>query len=84
MEITALGRRIDGFDRDLRIVQAIFLGIVAVLALHYGIELGRNVRGLALGMGLYVAVSLANMALTVVYGKSNELPIIEQIGKHNL
>ena len=79
MEITALGRRIDGFDRDLRIVQAIFLGIVAVLALHYGIELSRNVRGLALGMGVFVAVSLANMALTVAYGKSNEPPILGEL-----
>jgi hypothetical protein len=79
MEITALGRRIDGFDRDLRIVQATFLGIVAVLAVHYGIELSKNVRGLALGMGLFVAVSLVGMALTVAYGKSYEPPILGKL-----
>jgi hypothetical protein len=67
IEITALGRRIDGFERDLRIVQAIFLGIVAVLAVHYGIELGKNVRGLALGMGFFISVCIVNMALRVVF-----------------
>ena len=32
----------DRFERDLRIVQAIFLFIVAVVVLHYGIELGKT------------------------------------------
>ncbi len=68
MEITSLGRRIDGFDRDLRIVQAIFLGIVAALAMHYGIELGKNTRGVALGMGFYVSVCILNMAFSVALG----------------
>jgi hypothetical protein len=79
MEVTALGRRVDGFDRDLRIVQAIFLGIVAVLAVHYGIELSKNVRGLAVGMGLFVAVTLVTMALSVVYGKSYKPVILGEL-----
>lgn len=69
IEITALGRRVDGFDRDLRIVQAIFLGMIAALALHYGIGLGKNVRGLMLGMGFYVSVCIVNMALSVAFGE---------------
>jgi Na+-transporting NADH:ubiquinone oxidoreductase subunit NqrE len=68
IEITALGRRVDGFERDLRIVQAVFLAIVAALVLHYGIELGKNVRGLALGLGIYVAVSIVSTAFMVVFG----------------
>lgn len=58
----------DRFERDLRIVQAIFLFIVAVVVLHYGIELGKNVKGLAIGLGIYVAVAIVNMALNIQFG----------------
>jgi hypothetical protein len=59
---------LDGFERDLRVVQAIFLFIVAVVVLHYGIELGKNLSGLAIGFGIYIAAAIVNMALSVEFG----------------
>ncbi len=58
---------IGGIARDLRVVEGIFLFIVAAVVVHFGIELGKNVRGLALGMGIYVAVCIVVMALMVVF-----------------
>jgi hypothetical protein len=69
VKITSMGTRVDGLERDLRVVESIFLFIIAVVVLHYGIELGKNVEGLAIGMGIYVAVSIVMQALSVVYGE---------------
>jgi hypothetical protein len=60
----------DGIERDLRIVEALFLFIVAAVVMHYGIELGKNVNGVAMGMGIYVAVALVNQALSVQFGNA--------------
>jgi hypothetical protein len=67
-KIPAVQNHLDGFERDLRIVQAVFLFIVAVVVLHYGIELGKNLSGLAIGFGIYIAAAIVNMALSVKFG----------------
>ena len=49
-------------ERDLRGVQSVFLfGILAVV-FHYGISMGRNMKGMILGYGLYVGSSLITLA----------------------
>ena len=67
-KIPEVQNHLDSFERDLRIVQATFLFIVAVVVLHYGIELGKNLSGLAIGFGIYIAVAIVNMALSVEFG----------------
>ncbi len=50
-------------ERNLRSVQAILLfGVFAVILL-YRIPLGRNMKGMILGYGIYVGTSLASLAL---------------------
>jgi hypothetical protein len=50
-------------ERDLRSVQAIFLlGVVGVLQ-YYRVPIGRNLKGMMFGFGLYVASSLMGLAL---------------------
>jgi len=50
-------------ERDLRTVQAMFLfGVLAIIS-YYGIVIGRNIRGMILGYGLYIGTSLVSLAL---------------------
>jgi hypothetical protein len=74
--VSDAGTQFDVFERDLRIVQAIFLFIVAVIVLHYGIELGKNVSGVAIGFGIYIAAALLNQALSVQFS-AKYLPIFQ-------
>jgi hypothetical protein len=55
-------------ERDLRAVQAIFLATILVVVFYYRISLGRNSKGLILGLGTYVGVSLMTMAVLAVFG----------------
>lgn len=51
------------FERDMRCVQAIFIfGVLAVI-FYYGIPIGKNMRGMILGYGLYIFTSLVSLAL---------------------
>lgn len=51
------------FERDLRSVQAIFIcGLLAVIS-YYGIPIGRNMKGMTLGYGLYIVTSLMSLAV---------------------
>lgn len=55
-------------ERNVRTVQAILLfGILAVI-FYYGIPLGRNLRGLIGGYGLYIVTSLATLAIRAYAG----------------
>jgi len=60
---TATQRTATGLERDLRAVQAIFLFILLAAIFYYGIRIGRNMKGMVFGYGIYVATSL--MALAV-------------------
>jgi hypothetical protein len=55
-------------ERDLRVVEALFLAIILVALSYYRINLGRNLAGLALGMGVYVGVSLITLTLLQFVG----------------
>ena len=57
-------------ERDLRTLQAVFLGAILILISYYRIELGRNVRGLLRGYFVYVGASLVSFALRAFVGTS--------------
>lgn len=48
--------------RWLRLLQASLLAAVLLAARHYGLALGRNVLGLALGFGFYASLSVVSIA----------------------
>jgi len=55
-------------ERNVRTVQAILLfGILAVVS-YYGIPLGKNLKGLIVGYGLYIVTSLAALAIRAYAG----------------
>jgi hypothetical protein len=56
------------FERDLRGVQALVLvGILGVI-FHYRIAIGKNLRGLIYGYGLYIGTSLMSLGLGAYAG----------------
>jgi hypothetical protein len=57
-----------GMERDLRTVQAIFLATILVVVFYYGIGLGKNLKGLIFGFGVYVGTSLMTLAVLSVLG----------------
>lgn len=57
------------FERDLRSVQAVFIcGLLAVI-FYYGVGIGRNMKGMIMGYGLYIFTSLVSLAVRSYAGK---------------
>jgi len=56
-------------ERDLRTVQAIFLATVLAVVFYYRISLGRNVKGLVIGFGTYVGISMMSLATFAALGQ---------------
>ena len=56
-----------GMERDLRAVQAVFLATILLVVFYYAIHLDRNAKGLILGFGVYVGVSLMTLAVVAVF-----------------
>ena len=51
------------FERNLRTIQAIFIcGLLAIIS-YYRIAIGKNMKGMIAGYGLYVSTSLVSLAL---------------------
>lgn len=58
-----LGRSVyPGVERSLGFAQAISLLMILLIARYYRVPLGRNVLGMAVGLGMYVSISVANFA----------------------
>jgi hypothetical protein len=55
-------------ERDLRIAQAIALLSIVFLTGYYGIEIGKNMKGLILGFGVYVGASIILLTLRLFFG----------------
>jgi hypothetical protein len=56
-----------GLERNVRAVQILFfVGIVGTVV-YYAIALGKNIRGMIYGYGLYLAVSVVAFALRLYY-----------------
>jgi hypothetical protein len=51
------------FERDLRTVQTLLLFSLLGVISYYGIPIGRNMKGMILGYGLYVGTSLISLAV---------------------
>ncbi len=50
-------------ERDLRVIQSLMLVAFAALVLYYAIPIGRNLMGIALGYGWFVATTVFNLTL---------------------
>jgi len=50
------------FERDLRFVQALFISVLLAVIFYYGIPIGKNMKGMVLGYGVYIATSLMSLA----------------------
>ena len=57
-------------ERDLRTVQALVLAGILILISHYRIELGRNLKGIIAGYGMFIAFSVVNLAVQAYAGPS--------------
>ena len=57
-------------ERDLRTVQAFALAGILILISHYRIEIGRNLKGIIAGYGLFIALSVMNLAVQAHAGAS--------------
>ena len=60
-------------ERDLRFVQAIALSALVSILVFYGLSLGRNLAGLIVGYGLFVASSVTNLAFRARLGDGFQL-----------
>jgi len=49
-------------ERDLRVVQALLLLVIVALLAYYRVPVGRNLKGIAFGYGLYVCASVMSLA----------------------
>jgi hypothetical protein len=59
-------------ERNLRTVQAFAILALVILLLAYSIPLGRNLRGVVLGYGLFVASRLISLAALAYLGQAAE------------
>jgi hypothetical protein len=50
-------------ERDFRLAQALILLFIAGIVFRYELPIGRNVKGIFLGYGLYVGASLVTLAI---------------------
>jgi hypothetical protein len=56
------------FERDLRITQAIFLCGLLLLVAYYSVPLARNLKGLALGYGIFLGLNITHLSVRVTVG----------------
>jgi hypothetical protein len=58
------------FERNLRSVQAVFICCLLAVIFYYGIGMGRNMKGMIVGYGLYILTSLVSLAVRAYAGRS--------------
>lgn len=59
-------------ERDMEAVQAVLLLVLLFLLEYYAIPLGRNLRGLLVGLGLATGISTVNLTLAFHFGRTYE------------
>jgi hypothetical protein len=57
-------------ERDLRTVQAFALAGILIVISHYCIEIGINLKGIIVGYGVFIALSVMNLAVQAYAGPS--------------
>jgi len=55
-------------ERDMRFVEIAAVMTLLILVFSYGIPLGRNLRGIVLGYGIFLGVSILNLTLMWHFG----------------
>jgi hypothetical protein len=55
-------------ERDLRLAEAVALLTIVLLTQYYGIEIGKNMKGMILGFGVYVGASVISLTLRLFVG----------------
>jgi len=50
-------------DRSFGFAQSIFILIILLTARYYGVQMGRNLWGIAVGFGAWISISTVNYAL---------------------
>ena len=55
-------------ETDLSLAQAVGLMSIIALTGHYSIEVGKNIKGVIVGFGVYLGASLISMPLRVFFG----------------
>lgn len=55
-------------EKDLRVVEALFLASILGVLSYYRIRIGKNLMGLIAGMGIYVGASLVTLSLFELIG----------------
>ncbi len=57
-------------ERNMRTVQGILLIALILVLAHYAIPLGRNLKGMILGYGLFISTSVIDLTLRLLLGDS--------------
>jgi hypothetical protein len=57
-------------ERDLRTIQAFALAWILIVISHYRIEIGTNLKGIIVGYGVFIALSVMNLAVQAYAGPS--------------
>ena len=60
------------FERDIRILELIFLAGLLLLVRYYAISLGRNITGMAIGYGVYIMFQIVHITIRMQRGDSFE------------
>jgi hypothetical protein len=55
-------------ERDLRVAQALVLMTIIFLTAYYRIEIGKNIRGMIVGFGVYVGASVLSLTVRLFIG----------------
>jgi hypothetical protein len=56
-------------ERDLRITQAVFLCGLLLLVTYYSVSMGRNLKGLTLGYGIFLGLNMAELTIRGTLGQ---------------
>jgi hypothetical protein len=57
-------------ERNLRAIQALSLIVLAVFTTYYAIPMGRNIRGIFVGYGLFIGTSVMTLTLSALLGET--------------
>jgi hypothetical protein len=57
-------------ERNLRAIQAVSLIVLAVFATYYAIPMGRNIKGIFVGYGLFIGTSVMTLTLLASLGET--------------
>jgi hypothetical protein len=60
-------------EGNLRAIQALALIVLAVLIVYYQIPIGRNIKGIFIGYGLFIATSVVTLTLRGSLGKTFQI-----------